>query len=64
MGTDHTLGAEGNTLCSEIHKLIISIWNLEELSLLYLFIKRMIKMPIVIIEGYQCYHLHTKHLIT
>jgi hypothetical protein len=28
--------------------------------LFYLFIKRVIKVTVVIIEGYHCYQLHTK----
>jgi hypothetical protein len=35
LGTDHTpaelIKAGGKTLCSEVHKLICSIWNKEEL---------------------------------
>jgi hypothetical protein len=55
----------GDTSCSEIHRLINSIWNKEELPqqqkylLFYLFIKRVIK-TLVIIEGYHCYLVHTK----
>jgi hypothetical protein len=55
--------AEGETLQSEIHKLISSIWSKEELPdqwkslLLYQFTRRVIKLTVVIIEGYQ---LHTK----
>jgi hypothetical protein len=53
--------AEGNTSCSEIHKLITSIWNKEELpQQLYLFIKRVIKLTVTIIEEYHCHLLYTK----
>jgi hypothetical protein len=48
----------GNILCSEIHKLTFFIWNKNCHSsgrnqLLYLFIKRAIKVTVVIIEEYQ-----------
>jgi hypothetical protein len=50
--------AGGETLRSEIHKLIKLIWNKEELW--YLFTKRVIKLTAVIIEAYHCCQLHTK----
>ena len=46
------------TICSEIHKLIYSIWNKEELpeqwkgSTLYLSVRRAIKHTVVITEAY------------
>jgi hypothetical protein len=56
--------AGGEILLSEIHKLINSVWNMEELpgrsQLLYQFIKRVIKLTVIIIERYHCYQLHTK----
>jgi hypothetical protein len=61
--------AGGETLHSEIHKLIMLIWNEEELphqwsQLLYLFTKRVIKLTAVIIEAYHCSQLHTKFYLT
>jgi hypothetical protein len=62
--------AGGNTLCSEIHKLINCIWNKKNCQssernlLLYLFIRRVMKRTLVIIEEYHCYHLHTKSYST
>jgi hypothetical protein len=61
--------AGGETLCSEILKLLKSFWNKEELPeqegvgrilLLYQFIARAIKMTVVITEAYHCYQLYTK----
>jgi hypothetical protein len=49
--------AGGQTLHSEIHKLIKLIWNKEEL---YLFTKRVIKVSVVIIGAYHCCQTHTK----
>jgi hypothetical protein len=56
--------AGGETLRSEIHKLIKLIRN-KELAhqwsqLWYLFTKRAIKLTVVIIEEYHCCQLHTK----
>jgi CRISPR/Cas system-associated protein Csm6 len=57
--------AVGNTLCSEIHEIINSIENKEELpqqwrkSILLSIYKMAIKLTIVIVEGYHCYQLHT-----
>jgi hypothetical protein len=65
-GTDQILAeqiqAGGKTLRCEIHKLINSIWKREELpqQWKFLFIKRGTKLYVIIIEGYQCYQLHTK----
>jgi hypothetical protein len=47
---------EGNTLCSQIHKLINSTWNNEEFPQQW---KDSI-IVLVIIKGYHCYQLHTK----
>jgi hypothetical protein len=58
--------AEGETLMSEIHKLVNSVWNKEELpdqwneSILYQFTKIPTKLTVVIILGYHYYQLHTK----
>jgi hypothetical protein len=58
--------AGGNTLRSEIHKLINCIWNKEELpeqwkeSIIVPIIRRVIKWTVVIIEEYHCYQLHIK----
>jgi hypothetical protein len=52
--------AGGETLRSEIYKLIKLIWNREELphqwkeSIVYLFAKRVIKLTAVITESYHC----------
>jgi hypothetical protein len=55
----------GGIILSEIHKLIISIWTKEELHKewkepLCLFIRRLIKQIVVIIEAYHFCQLHTK----
>jgi len=53
-------------LCSEIHKLIKSVWNKEELpqqwkeSIIIPIYKRVIKLTVVIIEDNHCYQLHTE----
>jgi hypothetical protein len=58
--------AGGETLRSEIHKLIKMIWNKEELphswkqSIIVPIQKRVITLTAVIIEAYHCCHLHTK----
>jgi hypothetical protein len=58
--------AGGEILLSEIHKLMNSVWNNEELpdqwkeSIIYQFTKRVIKLTVIIIVGYHCYQLHTK----
>jgi hypothetical protein len=45
----------GETLRSEIHKLIKLIWNKKELrQLWYLFTKRVINLTAIIIEAYHC----------
>ena len=54
------------TICSEIQKLINSIWNKEELpeewkeSIIVLFIRRAIKQIVVITEAYRFCQLCTK----
>ena len=58
--------AQGITICSEIHKLIISIWNKgnclrsERGRSLYLFIGRVIKQMVAIMEAHNFFQLHTK----
>jgi ABC-type glycerol-3-phosphate transport system permease component len=56
-----------NILRSEMHKPINSIWKKRNNYhsngwnlLLYLFIKRVIKLTVTITAGYHCYQLHTK----
>jgi hypothetical protein len=59
--------AGGKMLLSEIHKLINSIWNKEELpgqwkkSTTVPIKERVIKLTIIIIVEYHCYELHTKY---
>jgi hypothetical protein len=60
--------AGGETLCSEIHRLIMLIWNKEELPhqwsrLLYLFTKRVTKLTAVI-KAYHYCQFHTKFYLT
>jgi hypothetical protein len=56
----------GNALLSEICELFHSIWNKEELPqqwkefIIVPTYKEVIKLTVVIVEGYQCYQLHTK----
>jgi hypothetical protein len=67
---DHTpaalIKAEGETLCSEIRKLIRLIWNKEELplqwkeSIVVPIHKKIVKPAVVIIEAYLCRQLHRK----
>jgi hypothetical protein len=59
--------AGGSKISSEIHKLINCIWNKEELpeqfprsQSLYLFMRRVIKQIVIIIEAYHSCQLHTK----
>jgi hypothetical protein len=58
--------AGGETLRSEIHKLIKLIWNKEELphqwneSMLHLLIKSVTDLTAVIIKAYHCCPFHTK----
>jgi hypothetical protein len=47
----------GKTLCSEIHRMILSIWNKEKFPKLW---KESIIVPtVVIIKQYHSYYLHT-----
>jgi hypothetical protein len=56
----------GRTICSEIHKLINSIWNKrnclssQRSQSLYLFIRRVMKQIAVIIEAYHFCQPHTE----
>jgi hypothetical protein len=69
-GSDQILAeliqAEDEILLSAIHKLINSVWNKEELqdqwkeSIIVQINKRVIKLTVIIIEGYHGYQLHTK----
>jgi hypothetical protein len=60
--------AGGETLLIAINRLINSIWKEEELPisggslLLYEFIKRVIKLAVIIIMGYHCYQNVIKYL--
>jgi hypothetical protein len=58
--------AGGKILLSEIHKLINSVWNKEELLdqwkesiIVPVRKKRMVKLTLIIIVGYHCCQLHT-----
>jgi hypothetical protein len=61
--------AGGETLLSVIHKLINSIWNKAELpdqwkeSVIVPVHKRVTKLNVIIIVGYNCYQLHTDQLL-
>jgi hypothetical protein len=69
-GSDHIpvelIKAGGGTLHSEIHKVIMLIWNKEEFphqwkeSIVVPIQKRVINLSAVIIEAYHCCQLHTK----
>ena len=69
-GTDQIpaeiIKAGGRTIRSEIHKLIISIWNKKKLPengrtrSLYLSTRRAIKQIVVIIGAHNFCHLHKK----
>jgi hypothetical protein len=69
-GTDQIpaelIKAGDETLNSEIHRLICSIWNQEELpqqwkeSIIVQFMKRVIRLTVIIIEECPCYQLPTK----
>jgi hypothetical protein len=55
--------AGGNTLCSEIHKLINPIWNKGEVPQQWkesIIILTVVKLTVVIVEEYHCYQLHTE----
>ena len=59
--------AGGMKIYSEINKLIISIWNKEELpeewsQSLYIFIRRAIKQTVLIIEACHFCQLHTNFI--
>jgi hypothetical protein len=47
--------ARGENLSSEIHELVNSIWNMEEL-----FTRRVMKLTVVIIEAYRCNKFNEK----
>jgi hypothetical protein len=65
-GTDNILAelikGGGETLYSEIHRLICCIWNKEELP--QQFTKRTIRLIEIIIEEFPCYQLPTKFHLT
>jgi hypothetical protein len=73
-GTDQIpaklIEVDGETLCSNIHRLICSIWNKEELpqqqkeSILYQFIKMVIRLIVIIIKESLSYQLPTKFYLT
>jgi hypothetical protein len=58
--------ATGETLLSAIHKLINSIWNMEELldqwkeSIIVPVYEKAIKLTAIIVMGCYCYQLQTK----
>jgi hypothetical protein len=58
--------AQGMTICSENHKIINSVWNKWNClrsgrdRSLYLFIGRVIKQIVAIMEAYNFFQLHTK----
>jgi hypothetical protein len=57
----------GEILHSEIHKLIMLIWNKEkwkESIVVPIHKKRVIKLTVVIIEAYHSCQLHTKFYLT
>jgi hypothetical protein len=55
---------DDESLLSEIHKLIKSVWNKEELpdqwmeSIIVPIHEKVIKLTVTIIMGYHCYQLH------
>jgi hypothetical protein len=69
-GVDHVpaelIQVGGETLRSEIHKLVKLIWNKEQLphqwkeSVMVPIHKKVIKVNVVIIEAYHCCQLYTK----
>ena len=73
-GVDHIpselIQASGGKLCEEIHKLIVLIWNKEELpqygntTLLFQFIRKEIKWTAIIIEEIHSCLFHTKFFQT
>jgi hypothetical protein len=62
--------AGGEILYSEIHRPICCIWNKEELpqqwkeSIIYQFIKRVMRLIVIITEGSPSYQLPTKFYLT
>lgn len=52
-------------ICFEIHKLVSSLWNKEELheqwkdQAFYLFVRKVMKQTVVITEACHCCQLHT-----
>jgi hypothetical protein len=52
--------ARGETLRFEIHKVICSVWNKEELPEEYQFIRSVIRFIVIIIEESPSYQLPTK----
>jgi hypothetical protein len=62
--------AGGNILRYEIYELIYCLLNTENCHsnesnlLLKLFMRRVIKLTVVIIGGYHCYYLHTKSYLS
>jgi len=58
--------AGGRTICYEIHKLITSIWNKQELPeawgyiIVTLSIRRVKNKLVIIVEAYHFYQLHKK----
>jgi hypothetical protein len=73
-GTDHILAklikAEGEMLCSEIHELICSIWNKQELpqqwkeSIIVMIYNGVIRLTVIIIDESPSYELLTKFYLT
>jgi hypothetical protein len=73
-GTDQIptelMQAGGNTLHSEIHKLINCIWKKENCQstriylLLYVFVRRVIKLTALITQERHCCQLHTQFFPT
>lgn len=64
--TAETIKAGGSKICSEIHKLLISIWNKKELSdqwnesIIVPVYKRAIKQVVVTVAACVFCHLHTR----
>jgi hypothetical protein len=73
-GTDNIpaelMKAGGETLYSEIHRLICCVWNKEELSqqwkesIILPILKRVIRLIVIIIEESPSYQLPTKFYLT
>jgi len=67
MARNRRIQAGSNILSFEIHKIIITLFGIRKIFhssgrnlLLYLFIKRVIKLTVVIIQEHYCYQPHTK----